>query len=279
MHHLAERLARGWIAHFASADREVTWVDIEREHLIYLDENTALLGKVDATGITPDGEPFFADWKSASERKFGRRGERADEVKIQWRMNPQALTYGLFCRKVYGPSMRSFTVRWAVKPGKEDGNPSYHFEWYSYTDEELGWWEYELKRIAHDIRQRRHESDMGLAANWPVNTLSCLRYGAKYACPFYSGCSQRQFDYTPDALSIRKPHISLEQAVVDAGIPGLVILGASKVGVWFECQEKFRRLYEGAGLNEESEALAIGSDMHALLEAHYKSLKGVTVNG
>jgi hypothetical protein len=279
MHPLAERLANGWIAHFGSADREISWTDVEREHLIYLDENTALRGKVDATGITSDGEPFFADWKSASEHKFGRRGEHVEEVKMQWRMNPQALTYGLLCRKAYGPSMRSFTVRWAVKPGKDDGNPSYHFEWYSYTNEELEWWEYELKRIACDVRRRRAEARSAPAANWPVNTLSCLRYGVKYACPFYVGCSARAFDYTPHYMGVRAPHFFLEKDVLDTGLPDFVILGASKVGVWFECQEKFRRLYEGAGLNEESEALTIGSDMHALLENYYKSLKGAIHHG
>lgn len=279
MHPLAERLARGWIAHFAAADREVTWCDIEREHMIYLDDDTVLLGKVDATGINGAGEPFFADWKSASERKFGRRGERADEVKASWRMNPQALTYGLFCRKVYGEGMRSFTVRWAVKPGREDGVPAYYFEWYSYTDEELTWWEYELKRIAHDIRQRRREAALSPAPNWPTNTLSCLRYGAKYACPFYAGCSSRAFDYRPDSMGVRTPHISLERPLLVSGNDDLVILGATKVSTWFECQEKFRRLYEGAGLDESSEALTIGSDMHALLQTHYESLKGATING
>lgn len=277
MHPLAERLAKGWVSHFAAADREMTWCDIEREHLIYLDDDTALLGKVDATGISGDGQPFFADWKSASERKFGRRGERADEVKIAWRMNPQALTYGLFCRKVYGPEMRSFTVRWAVKPGKDDGVPAYYFEWYSYTDEEISWWEYELKRIAHDVRTRRAQAQQAPAPNWPVNTLSCLRYGAKYACPFYAGCSSRSFDYTPVGMGIRVPHISLEATLEPK--PSLVVLGASKVSTWFECQEKFRRLYEGTGLDEEGEALTIGSDMHALLQAHYEGLRDQVLKG
>lgn len=272
MHPLAQDLVNGWIPHFQSADAEITWFDIEREHMVWLDDLTLLLGRIDATGLNSERAPFFADWKSASSSK----ARRMDQVKAEWRFNPQALTYGVLCDIAY-PGMRTFTVRWAIKPSKFATRPTYNFEWYTYSTAELSWWRTQVLDIASTIRRRRSIA----STNWATNTTNCMRYGLAYICPFWAnGCSKLNFAHIPDGMAARTPHLEIERRLrAGDGILGapddadIVVLDATRVGEWFECEEKYRRLWEGDGLRESNEALEIASDMHSALAAHYETLK------
>ncbi len=276
MHPLAEQLVAGWIPHFQSADHAIAWLDIEREHAIWLDDLTMLVGRIDATGMTEAHEPFFADWKSLSASK----SRRMDQVKLEWRFNPQALTYGLLCSQVY-PGMTKFTVRWAIKPARDGARPTYDFEWYTYNPGELEWWRTQVLDIAYTIRRRRAIK----GTNYPTNFTNCLRYGLNYACPFWrANCPRLDFTSVPEGMSPRIPHLDIERKLrADEVIqPDVVVLDATRIGNWFECQEKYRRLWEASaladgtaiiGLTESSDALICGGDMHTALAAYYMLLK------
>lgn len=251
-HPEAERLGSGFIAHFWSADHSIRWSSAEQEMLQWLDERTALVGRVDARGTTEGGDNFFGEWKTMNER----RARYMAAVKEEWRFDPQALTYGVLV-----PNTRMFTVRWAIK-----SNPAkFDHEWYTYTDAEVEWWRGELIRIAQDIRRNRERG----GRNWPTNLTNCLRYGAKYACPFLNDCQALTF---ASAGTPREPHLGIERELRAIEIPGLVVLDATRTETWLGCQEKYRRTYEGTGHSEESEALTIGKDFHTIISTHINKL-------
>lgn len=266
MHPLSEALASRFISDFWAADHEVRWTAIEQERAIKLDDHTILMGRIDGQGISGD-EPFFAEFKTLSSWKAGRNNSRMGEVKASWRMDPQALTYGVLL-----PDVHRFTVRWAIK-GEQ---PTTDFEWYRYSVEETDFWREELKRIATDIRRRRGGTMLPPTIPWRTNLKSCLRYGIKYTCPFYhGGCTKLDFTTPPAVGQPRVSHLALERELVEAGAtvdPMLVVLDATRVGTWLECEEKYRRQYEGGGWTEEGESLTIGSDFHALVGAHLTNI-------
>lgn len=268
MHPLAESLANEMIRTFWSADGQIQWEAIEEERLLWLEPNTALVGRMDARGLTEDGK-MFGEWKTLS----AYQGKKIDEVKASWRLNPQALTYG-----VLAPSdTRRFTVRWAIK----DKTPRCDFEWYLYTDAEVAWWRGELIRIANDIRARRYKKIIPIhngngfievkdLVNWQTNLTTCMRYGWNYRCPYWDeGCSKLNFGGRIGEA--RVPHLDIEKAILTATeIPDLVVLDATRVGTWLECEEKYRRGYEGEGTAIDSEALTIGKDFHDIYGNHLK---------
>src|SRR3954464_8125248 len=135
----AEQLAQSFANDFWSANQEITWLAVEEERQMWLDEQTMLVGRIDARGRTPDGELFFAEWKTASASK----ARRMEEEKIKWRTDPQALTYGVLV-----PETKRFTVRWMLKTPK----PQTDFEWYTYTQAEVDSWRKQLLGVAAEIR-------------------------------------------------------------------------------------------------------------------------------
>lgn len=262
MHPLAERLAATYVADFASADRDIHWIATEREKSLWLSPNTVLLGRVDAEGLTSDGDPFFGEWKTLGSY----RGRYIDDEKIKWRTDPQALTYG-----VLNGDLRRFTVRWAIKPDEHAKTgrfttPRTDFEWYTYTATEVAHWRTQLLDIADEIRNKWRLQD----APWRTNFANCYRYGIKYACPFVGLCpAQKWAEIIGDA---RIPHLESEQKILaerlDKAPSDLIILDATRVGEYLECPENYRRRYEGQGYQEESEALTVGKDFHSLISQH-----------
>src|ERR1700675_1157324 len=83
----ATDIAAAWTNHFWSADHELKWIAAEVEHSLWLNENTLLVGRIDALGENERG-PFFGEWKTANPRE-------RNTWKQVWRMNPQSLTYGV----------------------------------------------------------------------------------------------------------------------------------------------------------------------------------------
>lgn len=268
MHPQAEALANTWVNDFFAANHEMTWLAVEEERQLWLDSQTLLIGKVDARGLTSDGEPFFGDWKT----KGAGWAKRMAEVKQTWRMAPQALTYAT----LLASEATRFTVRWALKTTP----PQTDFEWYTYTPSELNHWYDQLRQIANDIRGYR-QRDSGDIRPWLTNFNSCHRYGIKYPCPhFNNGCGLLNFAQTGPA---RQPHTSLEarlapgatNPLIPDGTPNradVVVLSSTRVGDYLDCPEKYRRNWEGVGSHEDSEALEIGRDFHTIVESYLKTL-------
>lgn len=222
---------------------------------MWLDADTVLVGRVDAQGLA-DGEPFFGEWKTTS----GWNKNKMGDVKQTWRLDPQALTYGVLI-----PEAKKFTVRWAIKSNP----PMADFEWYTYTADEVEWWRRQLLQYAYNIREYRQH-----VAPWQPNLTNCFKYGVKYRCPFFDeGCSQLQFGARPSHMSARTPHLTIERDIVSITTsPNLVVLDASRVETFMTCAERYRRTYEGAGASEESEAMTIGTDFHSLYAAHLRGI-------
>jgi len=249
--------------HFASADREITWLAAEEERSLWLTSNTVLVGRVDARGLTGDSQSFFGEWKTMS----AYRGRYMEEEKIKWRTDPQALTYGVLV-----PETSRFVVRWAVKPDDRSKYPvvKCDFEWYSYTPAEVTHWSLVLLDIANEIRENRKRLDW-----WRTNFGNCYRYGMKYACPFVDKCNKQA--WAEPMGKPRIPHLQIERDMLAKTVESdVVILDASRVGDYLECPESYRRKWEGEGFQEENEALTIGTDFHMLVAAHIKSLIGAT---
>lgn len=250
MHPLAENLGKAWISDFWSANQQIKWLEVEAERQLWLvPDKVLLVGRIDAIGQTPDGDRFFGEWKSLSASK----AKRMSEVKAMWRRSPQALTYGV----LMGPETSRFTVRWAIKTPK----PTTDFEWYTYDKAEVEHWKEVLLEVANSIRTARSRGE----GPWLTNFTSCYRYGYAYACPFVSDCPTASHSEAKP----RTPHLDFERehgaALVDKGV---VILDATRTAAFLECPEKYRRLYEGSGTQEENENLVIGGDFHDLVAAH-----------
>jgi hypothetical protein len=262
VHPQAEQLAAAWINDFWSANREIEWIAVEEERSLLLDPRTLLIGKVDARGRTPDGEPFFGEWKT----KSGSYAKKMADVKATWRMAPQALTYAV----LNAADANRFTVRWALKTPV----PQTDFEWYTYRPSELVHWHDQLRVIANGIRGFRQRGDMP----WLTNFGNCQRYGMKYQCQHYAeGCGL--LDFTKPTGPPRIPHTKLETLHSNPPNPdaNFVVLSSSRVGDYLECPEKYRRNWEGAGCHEDNENLIIGSDFHLLVGQHLQSLiRGTT---
>lgn len=252
------RLVNGWTGHFWNPDHEIQWLAAEQEMSLSLDPHTLLLGKVDAIGRTPSGELFFGEWKTANPR------ERTTWKQV-WRMNPQSLTYGVLASH-HWPGCRRFTVRKAFKSEP----PAYDHAWFSYSEAELEHWRGELCRVATEIRVYRKQS----TENWPVNHQNCFRYGIKNACEFFEpACSQLDFAAKPNGALVRISHLDSERRL-NASDPELVVLDATRVKMWLECRERYRRTYEEnvAVPVAEGSALDIGTTFHEMIGHHYTSL-------
>lgn len=261
MHPLAQSLASTFLSTFASADREITWLATEEERSLWLSDNVVLVGRVDARGLTSDGKPFFGEWKTMSNY----RGRYMDDEKMKWKTDPQALTYGVLV-----PETKLFTVRWAIKPNTKAKEQvcKADFEWYIYTQAETDHWQSQVLSIAEEIRAWRQRMPNG---PWRTNFGSCFQYGAANACPFYGKCSKQGWQESMGKPRI--PHLAIETKIkLDNHDPSLVILDASRIGDYLECPEKYRRKWEGEGFQEDSEALAIGTDFHGIIATHIRSL-------
>jgi hypothetical protein len=288
---MSEILVAGYLKYFAKADANITWLEAEREVELWLcsddceachgkgyDEDghpcifskTVVMGKIDEVGKTEDGELFFMDLKTASPPPRN----RTLEWKQSWRMSPQALTYGLLMEEIY-PGVRRFTVRRAYKSNP----PTFDFEWFRYSTEEIQWWRSEVLRTADEIRRLRKG-----AQPWPPNFQRCFKYGLNYICPFFNpACSQLKWNAIPEGATPRtQSHLKIENEFMAAntgsfGQPlrkGIVVLGATKLET-YECRERYRRNYEEGGV-EEPRAIAkeTGTDFHDLLRVRYVGLIG-----
>jgi hypothetical protein len=272
---MVDSLVEGWVKHFGPADRSITWLDVEREFSINLDEHTILVGKIDAIGRTKDGDTFFMEIKSQKAppayKKF--------EWKQTYRMNFQTLTYGVVVDLLY-PGTRRYSVRKAFKSTP----PTFDHEWFSYSTEEIEWWRSELINIAEEIRRWRSSRVIPWAPNFGHH---CFKYGPNYVCPYFeSACSKLDWNGVPENHLPRVSHLEIERKLIaeNLGIAAqkldkkLVILGASRVDTYRGCNERYRRDHEGSALVEPlmepmNEALETGAGMHKLLEQWYLKLK------
>lgn len=263
-------LVQGWCSHFASADREIEWLAAEIEHEVWLNENTVLMGRMDALGLSQG--PFFGEWKTSNGR------DRAT-WKQTWRMNPQSLTYGVLAddwfQRERGTPCRRFTVRKAFKPGRSHIGMAYDHAWFSYSADELAHWRAELVRIAGEIRTYG-------AGPWPTNFSHCFAYGPNYACPFFeSACSKLDWSRRPADALVRISHLEKERALGERclNVSDLVVLDATRVAVWFACRERFRRTYIENVDVTPGEALRDGIDFHERIGAYYGALVGKVEQG
>jgi hypothetical protein len=267
---LAESLVEGYLQYFAAADASITWIAAEQEHSLWLDDQTLLVGRIDAVGATEEGEQFFLELKT---EKLPWK-TRIDEWRVTWKMSPQSLTYGVLAEAAY-PNLRRFTVRKAYKSSP----PQYAYEWYRFQPAEVTWWKGELIRIAGEIRSRRAEGVKGVP--WSPKFGACFKYGAQYVCPrFHPACSQLKWDAEIANAVPRVPHLEVErnflaENVGSFGQPmrkGVVVLDATRVDKWLDCSERYRGEYELGQREPEGEALAIGSDFHNLLRLYHAGL-------
>ncbi len=253
----AQMLLDGWIRHFGPADRAMDFVDVEREVAVPLQDGVILVGIIDAVG--PD---WFGEWKTMSPSQ--RRSWKA-----RWRFHPQTLTYGLLAREAGILRGRRFTVRVAFKSDP----PTYDHEWYTYTDEELNVWRDELRLWADAMGWLG-----GLnPPHYPLNPLSCMRYGSQHACPFIPHCSRGAWDTAPPHLVPRESHLRTERE----SNAGALILDATRIMDWLSCPERFRRHYVQNLVEPPGEALRVGSAFHQLLAEHYRTtkIKRESING
>jgi hypothetical protein len=271
---MADALVQGWIQTYQVADRSLTWLEVEREFAIWLDEHTLVVGKIDAIGRTKDGDTFYSEWKSQKSPPPNKRAE----WKLTWRLNTQSLTYGVIADILY-PGTRRFTVRKAFKSTP----PTFDHEWFSYSTAEIEWWRSELLRIADEIRDQRKAGIIP----WRPNFHHCFKYGLNYACPYFeSACSKLNWEGVPESHIPRVSHLEIERKMSEENIgtfgqkmdKKLVILGASRVDTYRGCNERYRRDHEGSTLNEPlmepmNENLQIGLDLHKLLEQWYLRLR------
>jgi len=264
-------LSTDWVKHFYSSDRAIQWGEIEQEKSLWLDEQTLLLGKIDAQGLTEDGDHFFADWKTIS----GYNKNKMDAVKAEYRLDPQMLTYGVLCASEK-PDAARFMVRWAMK----NVPPLFFYEWYRYSAGEIAWWRDELKEIGRCIREDRINR-----LHFTPNLQNCTKWGAKNICPFYEqGCSKQNWSVRPEGMIDRVSHLQLEREYLadrhvkkDEHFLGIdiVILDATRVDTWLTCNEQYRKKYL-VNLVEPvapGSALETGIQFHELMATYYSSLK------
>jgi len=269
-----DAIVSGWKAHFASADRDIEWLDAERPAHAWLHEGLLLVGVIDAIGRTSTGELFFGEWKTANPRE-------KKTWKQVWRKNPQSLTYGVLMD--YSPSIWPGCSRFTVRKAFKENVPTFDHAWYKYSASELAHWSRELCGIASEIKEYVRE---GLKP-WPTNFSRCFRYGMDYRCAYFdAGCNLEQWDMVPaEALGrVGSPAISLptgpdaalaraaEELAFHPNRKDVVVLSASQVADWLDCRELFRKnSMEGVKM-PPGEALQLGSDFHHQIGEHYKSL-------
>ena len=262
----ADQLADAFKRHFQSADREIEWLRAEVEHSMWLAPGVLLVGRIDAIGRNAEGHLFFGEWKTAS--KFG-----AKNWKLTYRLNPQTLTYGVLINDYVtrdpatfdGRGCERFTVRKAFKADP----PTCDFAWFRYAQQELDFWRRELLTVAHEIRQAP------VVGNWPTNFNHCFRYGPDYACPFFDpACSKQQWEAKPADALVRISHLDIERRLNehDVAPPGTIVLDATRVNLWFECRERFRREYIDQIAVPPGEALKMGIDFHQILGDYYQGM-------
>jgi len=269
MESLSDRLVAGWIPHFARADANLRYLAVEQEFMIWLDEHTLLVGKIDAIGQTQDGAMFFGEWKSQNPPPRNRK----EEWKVKWRKRPQSLTYGFASDHLY-PGTRRFTVRMAFKSDP----PTYDYEWYEYSTEEIVYWKQQILNFAEEIRWRRKQG----VVPWGPNFEHCFKYGPRYVCPFFhEACDKLNWSASPTGMVPRVSHLQKEREFQAENMTGtfgqvmdkkLVVLDATRIALFVECRERYRREYEcdGGLMENEKEALIVGGDFHDLLGAYYK---------
>ncbi len=272
---LAESLVEGYLDYFAQADATIKWIDAEREHAIWLDDLTLLVGRIDAVGQTQDGERFFLELKTSKPPWKS----RADEWRLKWLMSPQSLTYGVIAEAAY-PGLKRFTVRIAYKsiPAK------YDYDWFRYSGEEVAWWRSELINIAHEIRTRRREGGKGgKGVPWAPNFEHCFKYGKEYVCPrFHPACSQLKWDAPTPNSTLREPHLEVEREFLAGNVgsfgqsmkKGVVILDATRVEKWMGCRERYRVEYELGMSEPRGEAVDVGSEFHLMLKQYHLGMIG-----
>lgn len=243
----------GWLRHFASADRTIQaegrWLSAETELAHEIAPGVILAGRVDAIGTD-----FFGEWKTMNPRaKTGWREK--------WRFHPQTLTYGLLRHLCIPSKANRFTIRIAFKSDP----PSYDHEWFSYSDAEIETWRREVLHIAHQIQY--NIATTGPDKHWPLNPLSCYKYGPSYPCAYVRACHSSQFDIPIAGLIPRVPHL-----VTETQNPSKIVIDATRITEYLECPEQFRRVYIRREVEPNSEALNFGSQFHELLGEYYKRL-------
>lgn len=255
-----DQLVEGWIRHFYSADQSLHWVSSETELAIAIADDVLLGGRVDAIG-----DDFFGEWKTLS--KWGRSGWRE-----KWRFHPQSLTYGLLLRETH-PEINRFTIRVAFKSDP----PTFDHEWFTYSQIELDTWRSEVLRIAEAIQV----ATLHNFEHWPLNPLSCYKYGPKYPCARIHRCTHGEWDVPVAGLTPRVPHLDLERKVIDSPEPRKpLVLDATRITKYLECPEDYRGQYvegDGGMVEPESEALTLGKGFHELTGEYYHQLAAGTL--
>jgi PD-(D/E)XK nuclease superfamily len=242
-----------WIRHFWAADRALTWTHSERERAVSLATGLTLCGRIDADGKQDAGNTFFGEWKTSNPRN--RNG-----WKEKWRLHPQSLTYGLLMREL-DPTMRRFTIRMAFKSNP----PTFDHEWFEYSDGELDMWRDEVIRIAGEIAVL-HMTNL---EHWPLNPLSCYKWGPSYPCERLANCSKQRWSSPGANVVARVPHLDIEQ---QASANGPLLLDATRITAYLECPEAYRAQYVRNEVEPPGEALSFGTQFHALLAAYYEKL-------
>lgn len=268
----AQLYGAGWISHFYSQDASLKWLHSEREHSLWIDDKTVLVGRIDAEG-EEYGEPFFADWKTLS----ARMARRVGEVKAEKEFDPQSLTY-----QVLLPKTKRYLFRWVCKTDP----PTYHYQWYDCSDKARSWWLNLVKNVAAHIHadlDRDHSPDLdGIGQQpWMTNLNACKsKYGPAYDCPFLAGCAKQNWNYSLPAMQPRGSHLDIErswQAKAKFGEKLPLVLDATRISTWLSCNERYRREYQdgpdGTGLRLPSDpAKDVGTDLHNILDKYYGGL-------
>jgi hypothetical protein len=244
----------GWIRHFWSADQGIQWQHSERELFADLAPGLTIGGYVDADGCTGIATvadaPFFGEWKSANPR--GKSGWRE-----KWRFHPQTLTYGLLMRE-NNVSMKRFTIRMAFKSNP----PSFDHEWFEYSDGEMDMWRDELLRIGSEISALSATT----LEHWPINPLSCHRFGPNYPCERLRNCTKQLWNEPIPGAVVREPNPAFEQRRAN----GTLVLSPTGIEKYLECNENYRGQYILNEVEPPSESLSFGKQFHALLGEYYR---------
>lgn len=282
------RLVDHWIEEAASFDEENETLAVEEKFYIELDPLTFVVGTQDRIFRTPEGEVCGSEWKSTKGRtKFWGPEIWAEGIEKGHQVATYAagLKFGSFLSgsifEGVGSPVR-ILVRAVAKSSPPELWPDARGKLIEISGERLEAILGAYQSVAEAVRGMRRSG----ALPWQVPGLQCENKFRK-VCPFYSSCLKQDFGgrglglervlagFSPGSQTIVQ-HLVDVGKVREDNVGEVVILSASSLSSYQQCPERWRR--EGMSVGEgeeESEALQIGTVLHAGLAALYEEqMKG-----
>ena len=275
------RLVDHWIEEAAEFDSENETLAVEEKFYIELDPLTFVVGTQDRIFRTPEGEVCGSEWKSTKHRtKFWNEEEWFGSISKSHQVVTYAagLRYGSFLSGVSFSGVGSPTrilVRAVSKSNPPELWPDYRGRFVHVGSDRLVATMGAYSATAAAIRAMRRTGEH----IWQVPGLQCENKFRK-VCPFYESCLASEVvptrlgldsvlrGFSPGSKTIVQHLVDVGKINVD-NVGEVVVLSASSLSSYQQCPERWRREAGSAG-EEESEALDVGTVLHAGLAALYE---------